>query len=61
MSDELVTLTIDDKEVQVAPGTLIVDAAAAVNVEIPSSAATPSWTRWPAAACAWWKSPARAA
>ncbi|MCB0044401.1 MAG: NADH-quinone oxidoreductase subunit NuoG [Caldilineaceae bacterium] len=35
MSDELVTLTIDDKEVQVAPGTLIVDAAAAVNVEIP--------------------------
>ena len=32
---ELVTLTIDDQTVSVPPGTLIVDAAQALNIEIP--------------------------
>ncbi len=35
MSDELVTLTIDEKEVSVRPGTLVVDAADELNIEIP--------------------------
>jgi NADH-quinone oxidoreductase subunit G len=35
MSDELVTLTIDEKDVSVRPGTLVVDAADELGIEIP--------------------------
>jgi NADH-quinone oxidoreductase chain G len=35
MSEELVTLTIDGREVSVRPGTLVVDAAEELNIEIP--------------------------
>ena len=42
---DLVTLTIDDRQIEVPKGTLVVDAAAMLGIEIPIFAATPYWTR----------------
>ncbi len=45
----MITLTVDDREVQVQPGTLIIDAAKAVGIEIPVFCYHPRMD--PAAAC----------
>ena len=38
---EMVTLTIDDQEVQVAAGTTVIEAARKVNIQIPKLCSNP--------------------
>jgi predicted molibdopterin-dependent oxidoreductase YjgC len=48
-------LKIDDREVEVAAGTTVLDAALANDIEIPHYCYHPVWRLWEAAGCAWWK------
>ena len=55
--EDLLTVTIDDVEVSVPKGTLLIRAAEMIGVAIPRSATTRCWTRWAPAGSAWWRSP----